>query len=298
MNYKDKYLKYKLKYLNIEKNNNNLIGGTLTVHNWNRLKLPSGDLDRVINDIKKSQVILIVGHGGIEPKLEDENVADLDLKNNIVIGLNTFRRIKYNRKFLNSLNKNISEQLKKNTEISIYSPIINTIEQTFKRRLNQETQVYIEKMPIKNFYIDLTNYGIYYYTREGEEGEIKINLLEYTDHYPGEDLKDIIDNFSNNEPKIFIVYSCHNISDFDFLEKSPILLTEQHRYGKSGPDVIPDLELPESVSDDFSTENIQVIPADGIPNNQKDKILPQNKLKKKKPIEECETCNKSFCNIQ
>ena len=55
MNYKDKYLKYKLKYLNIKKNNNNIKGGgIIKVYDWNMLKTPENDekLIKVINDIK------------------------------------------------------------------------------------------------------------------------------------------------------------------------------------------------------------------------------------------------------
>ena len=140
------------------------------------------------------------------------------------------------------------------------------------------------------------------------EYKYKLNLLEYREHYEGNDLKDIIDNFSNDTPKIFVVYSCHSISKTKYLEDSPELLTEQKKYGIQGPKGIPDFQLTEPV---FS-KNIQVIPVDGIPDNEEDKIdiqedeidiqedekLPQNKLKKKQSTEECETCNKSFCNIQ
>ena len=327
MNYKQKYLKYKLKYLNIKKNNNNIKGGgIIKVYDWNMLKTPGNDekLIKVINDIKESPVVIIVGHGEIEPQLDNEkNVENLDLKSNIVIGMSTFDSVIYNHKFINNLNVAISKELKNNDKIS--KELINIIQKKFAKTFGENKFiVYEKKMPIKNFYLNLTRrddyarLGIYYYTEQEDkdENKKKINLLEYRYHND-EDLRDIINRFSNeSESKIFVIYSCHVIPNEQInlsMNNSPIRLTAQREDGKKAPEVIPDFfELPESVSHNFSAEKVQVIPADGIPNNQEDKIviqedeiviqedeiLPQNKSKKKQSTEECETCNKSFCNIQ
>ena len=311
MDYKHKYLKYKLKYLNIEKKNSyNFIGGAVLTFNWNILQTPGyeAQLKEVINNIKKSPVIFIVGHGQIEPKLTRRD-KDLDLKHNTVIGLDTFRKIRYNESFIIKLNKFIFKKVFQN------KPLYTDNIKSYFRQINQDIVIHKDKMPIKNFYLNLTKnkkekIGLYYYT------DTKINLLEYSIHEndtsrykQGEGLEDIINRFSSEdgEPKIFIIYSCHHIKDDQYLEDSPILLTEQPKDGQIGLAEMEDLQLPESHTEyNSELENRNISFNDSVEDESlveheissvEDEIL-QKKYNSKISTEECESCNKSFCNIQ
>ena len=166
-------------------------------------------------------MILLVGHGTVIPKLEGEQEEDLDLNGNTAIILDRFRCIDYNDDFIDDLNKYISEQIPN----YIKSDFIDTIKQKF----NVFSKYYgsmidIKEIPVKQFNLNLTGeqskqLGIYYYKDK------EINLLEYTQHQTekpniyksGENIEDIIKRFSTNESKLFIVYSCLEIKDSNYL---------------------------------------------------------------------------------
>ena len=302
MNYKSKYIKYKLKYLNIK---NKIFGGVLNlnnVYNYNRLHTPGHDVlrQKVINDIKNSPVILLVGHGTVIPKLEGEQEEYLDLNGNTAIILDTFRCIDYNDVLIDDLNKYISEQIPN----YIKSDFIDTIKQKF----NVFSKYYgsmidIKEIPVKQFNLNLTGepskqLGIYYYKDK------EINLLEYTQHQTekpniyksGENLEDIIERFSTNESKLFIVYSCLEIKDSNYLIDSPERLRQQPIDGFSGSIDPEEFSLTNSVINEKENYDIRVLP---IPETLKkvDKKSTKQRFKKKND-EKCENCNNSLCSIQ
>ena len=307
MNYKSKYIKYKLKYLNIK---NKIFGGVLNlnnVYNYNKLKTPGHNLEKVINDIKSSPVILLVGHGTVIPKLEGEQEEDLDLKNNTAIMLDTFRCIDYNDVLIDDLNKYISEQIPNSN--------INTIIPVIKQKFNVFSKYYgsmidIKKIPVKQFNLNLTGepskqLGIYYYKDK------EINLLEYTQHQTekpniyksGENLEDIIERFSTNESKLFIVYSCLEIKDSNYLIDSPERLRQQPIDGFSGSNDPEEFSLTNSVINEEDYD-IRVLPfsepeEELITETLKkvDKKSTKKKLKKNFD-EKCENCNNNLCSIQ
>ena len=309
MNYKSKYIKYKLNYLNIK---NKIFGGVLNlnnVYNYNRLHTPGHDVLRkeVINDIKNSPVILLVGHGTVIPKLEGEQEEYLDLKGNTAIILDTFRCIDYNDDLIDDLNKYISEQIPNYTK----SDFIDTIKQKF----NVFSKYYgsmidIKEIPVKQFNLNLTGepskqLGIYYYKDK------EINLLEYTQHQTekpniyksGENLEDIIERFSTNESKLFIVYSCLEIKDSNYLIDSPERLRQQPIDGFSGSNDPEEFSLTNSVINEEDYD-IRVLPF----SEPEEELIPETlkkvdkkstkKRSKKKFDEKCENCNNPLCSIQ
>lgn len=315
MNYKSKYIKYKLKYFNIK---NKIFGGVLNlnnVYNYNKLQLQGYQkkkLEDVINDIKSSPVILLVGHGTVIPKLEGEQEKDLDIKNNTAIILDTYRCIDYNDDLINDLNKYISEQIPNSNMSNFINTIIPNIKQKFDKFNKYYGSMidYKKKIPVKQFNLNLSGepskqLGLYYYKNK------EINLLEYTLHIPeksnsyepGEDLEDIINRFSPNESKLFIVYGCNELKDSNYLIDSPERLRQQPIDGFSGSNDPEEFSLTNSVINEEDYD-IRILPfsepeEELIPETLKkvDKKSTKKKFKKKFD-EKCENCNNSLCSIQ